>query len=220
MIEDLEKFQQEHGTYHEEAANLVPTFADYTIESEQDRIMLGEARSELKEKARAVEVERKKIADPLHKAWKATNTFFKKYSKPLDECVRILDLKMKDWDREQARLKIERQREAEEAARRALEARNEGKQEAAAEAFEEAQAAIIESAKPIPQAEGQKKISNWKARISDLPALVAHVIKAGHWDMISIDLSRLHALAKATRVEGPAKDWPGVEFFDDFYYKG
>lgn len=127
MSVELTAYQAQHGDFPGEALTIKDSLEEFQIATTADATYMGQILAECTARIKVVEKERKEIADPQNKAWKATNAFFKKFRKPWEEAQKVAKYKLTDWEREQARRAAEDAAKSREAAEKALLAREAAK---------------------------------------------------------------------------------------------
>lgn len=184
----------------------------------------GEVVRRSKERAAALDNDRRSITDPIRLAEKNANAMFQPAIKGYREAASICTDKMGDWERQEAeaaRLREEeiRQQQEEEHAEQkkkaeeaAAKAEERGDAEAAADHMQAAQMPLIPVAvmpRKATKLEGLNRRQTWKARVVDLEAVPMTYCK-------KVPLMEvLHAEARRTEGAGHV---PGVEFYPDTEY--
>lgn len=235
MTAALEQYKAQHGEVEQDALALIEDINGFEITTPAESVFLLDISSTCAKRIKVVEAERKLIADPLHKSWKATNVFFKKFRSPWEQAKTLADTKVKAFLRQQQeeqakaqRLAIAAAQAAQDALAAAEEAETPEEAEEAAEELQEAQVvsreALMAAVAPTQGLGGGHQRSNWKARVVDMKTLVLWVAEAaakgdeGPLALLEPNLKLLHAEAKSLAVAGDI--CPGVEAWDDFSVVG
>lgn len=210
MTQALEKYRQKYGDVDQTVAPLQTYLETFVVENQEQAIKLGEIRVSLNDRLKDIEKERKAIADPQYKAWKATGAFFKRFSQPVKSLITAVDSKLRGWEMQQRQKQLQAQQEAQEAANRAMEAQAKGDSLAAAQEFSKAQEAIAVSVQETESAIGLQKRETWHAEVTDLKAFLAAVVKLPDPSiLVTPNQSTLNRLARESRTDG-AELMPGV----------
>lgn len=179
------------------------------ITSAEDYALAADELRSIKAKANAIEEQRTGITGPINQALKAINALFKSPSELLGQAESLLKRKMLEWDQEQARIRAELQRKADEAAaaeRRRLEAEALERQreaEAAAKAAAEAAASGNQAAAELAAAEAQRQAAEAQAATTAALVVSAPVVQAqpkvagiSTSKKVDFEVVDLHALIK------------------------
>lgn len=205
-----------------DAQALRETASQFQIACEADYTMAAGNLKTIKAKHSEIEKLRKSLKAPILEAGRKLDAFFKA---PLD----ALSLAEKDYKRimlayqeVQERLRREAeikareererlQREAEEQAMQEIENGNDEKADQILNAAEAMPAPVIITDKPV--IDGISTRDNWKAEVTDLPALVKAVAEGkAPMTMIQADTKVIGQMARA--LKGSVK-YPGVRFYND-----
>jgi DNA repair exonuclease SbcCD ATPase subunit len=173
----------------------------------------------IKDMAKRLEEERKKITSPLDVAKKAVMDLFRSPSEKLSESESKLKSLMLDYQEVQDRIRREQeaklQREAEKKQReledRAQKAEESGKTEKADELREKAAMTVAPTLAPnVQKVEGLSVRETWSAEVTDMTALVKAVAEGkAPMNFLTVNTTVLNAQARATK---DSLSFPGVKF--------
>lgn len=191
------------------ASRALQFIESFEITSAEDYALAADELRSIKSKSNAIEDQRTGITGPINAALKAINSMFKGPGEMLGQAESLLKRKMLAWDQEQASIRAEIQRKAEEAAsakRRRLEAEAMERQKeaaAAAQAVADAEAAGNAAAAELARAEEQRKQAEVQAAttaalVVTAPVAIAPVKTAGISTSKKVDFEvvDLHALVR------------------------
>jgi hypothetical protein len=161
--------------------------------------------------------------DAAHKAWKAMIALRDKFLKPLEENKAEQVRLMKTWQREEERKRQEAERQAQEEARkraedeavaRAAELEKAGFKESAQQAIAEP-VAVPQVVAPsvVPKGFGGATQARWKAKVTDLKALVA-AVAAGKAPLASIKADEVFLGQQARSLKAELR-LPGVVVWEE-----
>ncbi|EPS1221639.1 hypothetical protein ACVBR5_000865 [Burkholderia cenocepacia] len=181
----------------------------YVIDAPEVAEMAAQDLAKVKELAKTVDAERRKITDPLNEAVKAVNNFFRPATTYLEEAERVLKGGLLTWQQKCEAQAREAQAAAEAAARaerermeaEARKLAEEGKTEAAEAVRETAQvisAPIV--AAPVTKVSGIQSRGTYKARVTDKMKLIQFVAAHPEFEhLLDANASQLNQLAKAMK---------------------
>lgn len=177
----------------------------------------------IKSQKNSLDAQRKLLKDPINKAAKQIEDFFRAPIAFLGQAEQIIKKKMISYAQEQERIRheAERKRREEEdrlrleAEAKALEAMEQGDDTRADEILEQAEMAPPPAVytPPPAKAQGISQRDNWKAELTDMKAL-ARAVADGKAPVTLLQLNSVVAGQMARSLKD-AMSYPGVRFYND-----
>lgn len=181
----------------------------YVIDDQDVAALAAQDLAKVKELAKSVDAERRKITDPLNAAVKAVNDLFRPATTYLDQAERVLKNGLLQFNQKVKAENRARQAQAEAAARAERERMEAEARKLADQGQTEAAEAVRETAQVIsapivaaaaPKVAGIQSRGTYKARVTDKMKLIQFVAAHPEFEhLLDANTSQLNQLAKAMK---------------------
>lgn len=205
-----------------EATKTVEVAKSLTINNNEEYETAASQLSAIKKKANELDTKRKSMTKPLDEAKKKIMDLFRDPIQKLNDAEGFIKRGIASYQHKLEMARREEQRKADEAARKererlerhAAKAAEKGRDEKAQE-FEE-RASMVQApvvAYEAPKVSGVSTRENWKAEVTDLPALVKAVAEGkAPASFLTANMTEINRVAKALRKDA---DYPGVRVYSE-----